>query len=359
MSAPILDHAALMRWRLRNQRLTGSPQGGALEVVAAMLAVQAENPAQSAWAVAARTGTSDPGDLAALLRSGEVVRVHALRSTWHYLAAADAGWALDLTSRQLMRNVEIQLEFSGEELSAISELVATLVAERAMTRPELAAELAERGWQISGHGLMTQLAWQELRQQICSGPPANDGEHTYAEFGNRIRNPRRPERDEALGELVVRYLTGHGPATLRDLCYWATQTVTDLRRGVEVAANSLARFEFDGSEYWHLAGDEPPATSGEPAGHLLQILDELYRGYQDSRWLLDAEGLVPRGRESSMGMAVAGHQLVSWMRRTVSAKKVRFDLTPLRELTGSERRLIEDAAVRYGDFLGVPAEVVG
>jgi len=51
----VLTDADIARWRLRNQHLTGPFAGAARDVVGHLLAVQAENPSQSAWAVACRT----------------------------------------------------------------------------------------------------------------------------------------------------------------------------------------------------------------------------------------------------------------------------------------------------------------
>lgn len=44
-------------WRLRSQRLTAPHRTGARDAVTGLLAVQAENVSQSAWAVAARTAS--------------------------------------------------------------------------------------------------------------------------------------------------------------------------------------------------------------------------------------------------------------------------------------------------------------
>src|SRR5262249_26807890 len=76
-----------------------------------------------------------------------------------------------------------------------------------------------------------------------------------------------------------------------------------------------------------------PGGPQEPAGHLLQILDEMYRGYQDSRWVLDAGGDVPRTRETAVGMALVDAQLVAAVRRTVAHDHVQFDLRPYRALS--------------------------
>ncbi len=51
----------------------------------------------------------------------------------------------------------------------------------------------------------------------------------------------------------------------------------------------------------------------KPVAHNIQILDEIYRGDQDFRWTLDADRLLSRGRESSMGMALVNGQVVATM----------------------------------------------
>ena len=71
----------IARWRLRSQHLVTPQAAGAADVVGHLLGVQAENPSQSAWAVAARTSKPDPADLAGLLAAGAVLRTHVLRPT--------------------------------------------------------------------------------------------------------------------------------------------------------------------------------------------------------------------------------------------------------------------------------------
>ena len=97
------------RWRLRTQHLVEPHAATAAEVVGAMLAVQAENPSQSAWAVAARTSAPDPAELDGLLADGTVVRTHVLRPTWHYVAADDVSWLIELTAPRVRRTTEPQL----------------------------------------------------------------------------------------------------------------------------------------------------------------------------------------------------------------------------------------------------------
>ena len=351
----MLGDRDLARWRLRTQHLVAPHVGTAAEVVGALLAVQAENPAQSAWAVAARTAAPDRADLARLLDDGSVVRTHVLRPTWHYVAADDVAWLIDLTAPRVRRTTQQQLRtvhaLDDRALDRASTVVLEALDSSDLARADLAGALAEAGFEISGQALMILLADLELQTLVCSGRPADDGTHTYARFSDRIPSPRRLERGEALAELALRYFTGHGPATERDLSYWATLPLGEVRAGLARVTDRLESFEHDGRTFWHAPADRPNAP-GTPGGHLLQILDEMYRGYQDSRWVLDAAGVVPRAREIAAGMALVDAQLVAAMKRTVTADRVVFELRPYRPLRADDMAALEAAGTRAGEFLG-------
>jgi hypothetical protein len=183
------------------------------------------------------------------------------------------------------------------------------------------------------------------------------GRHqTYALVDERAPEVRRLDRDEAVAELVLRYFSGHGPATERDLAYWATMTLTDVRAGLAEVASHLDHVEHDGRTYWFA---EPPPDHGSlsPRAHLLQTLDEYHNGYQDSRYALDADGLVPRGRPAAVGMTLVDGQMVGDMRRTVRPDHVDFEIGLFRDLSDDEVDEVDAAADRYGRFLGLDATV--
>ena len=350
----------IARWRLRTQHLVSPSAESAREVVGSLLAVQAENPSQAAWAVASRTRNPDRADLAALLDGGAVLRTHVLRPTWHFVRAEDIGWLLDLTGPRIRRVTGQQLRDTHglDERSidhAVAAVMEALASRGQLTRGQLADELRERGIGGSGQLLMILLAHAELDGLICSGAVGN-GEHTYALMDERVPAPRRFGRAEALAELALRYFTGHGPATERDLAYWATLTLTDVRTGLEQIRDQLGSFQHDGRTFWHPPG-EPPSGPQQPAAHLLQILDETYRGYQDSRWVLDAAGDVPRTREAATGMALVDAQLLAAMRRTIAPGHVQFDLRPYRALAPAETEALSQAARRYGEYLRLTAQL--
>ena len=354
-----MSPADLSRWRLAAQRLEGAPEADATAVVGRMLAFQAENPSQVAWAVGTRCGAVDEEAVLGALDDGAFLRTHALRLTWHYVCPADLGWLLDLTRPRVLPSYDRQLRTAGIEgrrRTRLLDLVAAAVAGGPLTRIELGERLAEQGERLTGFGLMVLAAAAEVEALVCSGPRAA-GEHTYAAYADRVVAGRDLAGDEALAELAVRYLTGHGPATDRDLAYWSHQSLTVARQALASAGGALATVEVAGRTYWHFAGDGPPPAA-QPRAHLLQILDEYYRGYQDSRDLLDLADLQARGPERFVGMAIVGSQILGEMRRSVTAATARFEVRPWRTPHPGELDLLEDAAGRYAAFLGRRPDLV-
>ena len=353
LTKAVVGDLDLARWRLRTQHLVEPHLPMAVDVVGALLGVQAENPAQSAWAVAARTAAPDPADLARLLDDGTIVRTHVLRPTWHYVAADDVTWLIELTAPRSAgrstadehgardeRQGGRQCFERGARSARISEPVPTGTVRR----------LAEMGWTMSGQALMHLLADLELQTLVCSGRPTDDGTHTYARFADRVPSPRRLDRANpspnwrcAISPGMVRRPSRTWPIGPR---FHSATCAPGLPRCLTGSNRSNTTGGRSGTAC------DPPETAGTPAGHLLQILDEMYRGYQESRWVLDGAGIVPRARETAAGMALVDGQIVAAMKRSLTADRVVFDVRPYRRLSAADLEALEAAAARYGWFLG-------
>ena len=343
----------LARSRLHHLRLAGTREPDPAAVVEHLLGVQAENFSQAAWAVGTRCGA----DIACVERAldDEVLRTHVLRTTWHFVRPGDLGWLLDLGRERMQRLWRRSAASAGlgsedvlREVARLERALVTAGAEggpRHLTRTELAVALASAGSRVRGVALGHVLGYAETEGLICSG--VRRGEHTYALLEERVPERCVLDRDEALAEIARRYVVGHGPATDRDLAYWATLTLGDARAGLHDAG--LDTFEVGGTTYW--CDGEPVGGPLSPRAHLLQILDEAYRGFQESRRLLDREGLLVAGRERSIGMVLVDGQIVGDHRRTVTDGEVTFDLAPWRGWDDDEVEAVERAAARYGAFL--------
>lgn len=353
MAGTTLDDRAIARWRLRNQHLCGPGLASASEVVRWLVGVQAENHAQASWAVATRTTGLSQAEFARAFADGEILRTHVLRPTWHFVHPEDIRWLLELTRPRVVRtfrSLQRELGLDDGTLAAADDVIVRALHDgHHLTRAELGERLGHRGLPGSGRGLVVVVACAELDGLICSGTPSGK-DHTYALLDERAPGARVMGRSDALAELAIRYFRGHGPATERDLAYWATLTLADVRAGVAAAGGQLDSFVHDGRTF--LVADPVPDARCEPRGHLLQIFDEFYRGYQDSRRVLDADGWVPPGRETSAGMAVVDGQMVGGMVRRIEADRVTFEVTLHRVLDDAALDALHAAAARYGRFLG-------
>lgn len=350
-----MDDLTLARWRLRSMGLAGRPWASAADVVAGLLAVQGENPTQSLWAIGCRTTAPRLADVTRALDEGHVVRTHVLRPTWHHVRADDVRWLAELTGPRVWRTMRPLLRAEDLDDATVARSDAVLAGALAdgthRTRDELAEHLAEAGLPHEGQALGALLAHTELTALVCGGRP-RDGAHTYALIDERAPAARRLDRDEALVELAARYVAGHGPVTDRDLAYWASLTLGDVRAGLAEA--DLATFEHDGRTWWYAepAADAPLEAVG---GHLLQALDEYHNGVQDTRHLLDLAGVVPPGRRPNVGMALLDGQVVGGMWRRDGDHAVAFEVDAYRALRPAELDELAAAASRYGDFLGATA----
>ncbi|CAN5165689.1 hypothetical protein BH20ACT16_BH20ACT16_04190 [soil metagenome] len=94
------DALAIVRRRMRAQRLTGRSFAGAAEAVAWSGAAQAQEYAEALWSVGMRLRDGTMADVEAACDRGEILRTHVMRPTWHFVAAADLRWLLSRHRRR-------------------------------------------------------------------------------------------------------------------------------------------------------------------------------------------------------------------------------------------------------------------
>ena len=83
--------------RLHGQRLVGPPLADPAAVVRHLGAVQAQEYPVARWGLGQRTTGADDATLRRLVDEGAILRTHALRPTWHFVAPDDVVWLQALT----------------------------------------------------------------------------------------------------------------------------------------------------------------------------------------------------------------------------------------------------------------------
>src|SRR5579875_447352 len=230
--------------RLANQRLSNPEPGSVASVVRRLVAVQSQIYPAARWSIGQRASGLGPADVDEALAAGAVIRTHVLRDTWHLVCAEDIHWLLDLTGPRIERRNATMYRKLGLDASLLTRgerlLAEVLAGDRHLTRKELGVKLAERGLTLDPLALTYVLMHCELSARVGSGP-RRGRQHTYALLEERGRRGPIRSRDEALGELIRRYFTAHGPATVKDFAAWSSLTMADAKRGLAVVATSSRR----------------------------------------------------------------------------------------------------------------------
>jgi hypothetical protein len=207
----------------------------------------------------------------------ELVKTWCMRGTLHLLPSRDLGlWAAALSRRSQWRR-EAWLRYFGVTLEEMDSLIAGIGASldgTGKTREELAAAAPEhladqllRGWGT----LLKPVAYQG---SLVFGP--NRGRNvTFVHPERWLGHLERPDYDEALREIFLRFVRAYGPATHEDFARWWGGDAAPARRVRESLGEQLEPVEAEGRQAWVLAGDVDLLRELDPprSVHLLPNFD--------------------------------------------------------------------------------------
>jgi hypothetical protein len=349
--------ASIAHRRLYQQRLSQHPAATPQEVVSWLGAVQAQEYPGAQWSLGLRMREATGTMIDHALEDGTILRTHVMRPTWHFVAPADIRWLLELTASRVntaSASIYRQCELDDALFARCNTVIAkALEGGRQCTRAELGAALADAGIEAQGTRLACIMMRAELDAIVCSG--AMRGKQlTYALLDERVPQARRLERDEAVGELTLRYFISHGPATIRDFAWWSGLKVADVKAGLTMVSSQLAQEVVDGTTYWFSAST-PSSVEASSEAYLLPTFDEFLVGY-------DAFDIARRaGRDagnSPMFQAplVIGGQVAGSWKRTLKKGSVVVDVAPFAPLDAAGAESVAAVARRLGDFIGLPVE---
>ncbi|GAB3823471.1 winged helix DNA-binding domain-containing protein [Hymenobacter jeollabukensis] len=283
-----MSPAELLRLRLLHQQLRAPTCAEPADMPAHFGAMQAQDYAQSLWAVGVRLPGNPAPAVEQALTSGRLVRTWLLRGTLHLAAAADVRWLLTLLAPRLIAGsaaVYRARELDAETISrSLRVLEQALSGQPPQPRRALAAALQQAGIRTDEQRLYS-LLHRAVLAQLISPAGRQGAEPTYALADDWLPPCVPFTGPEAVAELVRRYFQSHGPATLADFAGWAGLPLGLARQGLEAVRPGLVSVEAEGQTYWL---PEPPAAEAPgPAAYLLPGFDEYLLAYKNRELLLD------------------------------------------------------------------------
>ncbi|MGC4806059.1 winged helix DNA-binding domain-containing protein [Micromonospora sp. DT233] len=327
-------------------------------------AMQAQDMASGLWSLGMRLPGSTQADVVAALERREALRTWPMRGTVHLVPSRDARWMLEVTGVLALAGAERRRAFLGlseaDADRAVDVLGAALAGGGRLTRAECVAALEKAG--IEGAGQRGyHLLWYAAQRGVTCVAPHVGTEQTFVLLDEWVPQPHRPERDEALGILALRYFRSHGPTTRKDFAGWTGLSAADAKRGIAAAGAALTTVTVDGVES---VVDPALLDAPRPAVddvHALPGFDEYLLGYKDrALMLLDPahkQAIIPGNNGVFRSTVVRGGRVVGTWKRTLGKTKVKVAVEPLADLDAAARGRVDAALAAYAGFLGLPPAV--
>jgi hypothetical protein len=383
-----MEPGEVVRLRLRSQLLRGPGAASPDAALQALLAVQAQEFPYARWSLAQRVSrsTAPPAaaaDIEAAVADGRILRTHILRPTWHFVHRDDLRWLMALSAPRLEQANAATYRRTGIDPSTAArgaEVLAGAVAGgNHLPRESLAARLHDAGFPAKGLALAYLIMHAEISGVLVSGTPVRSTggalKQTYALFDERVPAGLEPApgRAEALAELTRRYFTSRGPVTVKDCADWSGLTMTDVRKGLQLTLEahpeSLAETVVDGVVHYYRTEDDGgvrergagagPGVGGAsqagPRVDLIQCYDEYVMGYSATRRYLGGRApAFPIQGEPMHVVLLDGLMAGSW-RHTLFPGRCELDirLSQVKTPDSALAAAVQEAADRYGDFLGL------
>lgn len=314
--------------RLRAARLESHGLRGGLpavtDAVRRLAAVQAQDFPAAKWVVGARVPGSVASDVDAAIESREIVRSWPIRGTLHLLPTERLRPIIAITGpRELQRAATRHRQL---ELDKATYRSARAIAERELTGGESRSrEQLQAAWEAAGIATKGQrgyhlIWWLASEGVLCWGPVEGRGQRLVLLDEWAPATVTSFDRDETLAQLFLAYMTGHGPATVRDFAWWSGLTLADARTAQVAVGDAVTPFDHERfvatDAGW--PADPAAATPRGRTGLVLAAFDEYFLGYTDRSGVCDpayAMRVIPGGNGVFQPILVSSGRVVGTWRR--------------------------------------------
>jgi hypothetical protein len=358
----------VLRRRLATQRLHAAGLASAADVVRLLGCVQSQEYAHALWSLGMRTSGLKVADAQAEFDSGDFLRTHILRPTWHFVAAEDIRWILEVTAPRVQKLNQTIYRRERLDRATLDRGLALIVEElkggRYRTRAELGQALADQRLVSERLGLAYVVMNAELEAVICSGP-MRGAQQTYALLDERAprsvdadalrASPDRAPPHGDAAELARRFFLGHGPASIQDLARWSSLTISQCRHALEAIRDQLDCVTVEGVELW--CDPDAPQVGPSPDALLLPLYDELTLSYPLINFPQANGHPHAPGEDLFVGSVIIAATNVGTWRRTVQGRKMIMEIALAPGSVARARLLVEAAASRLASFVGKQLEL--
>ena len=341
--------------------LADAEQRTPLEVVRWFGALQAQDAASGHWSLGVRCSGSTEHAVLAAFERGDIVRTWPMRGTIHIVPAVDVRWMLALTGVRALDGAQRRREHLGLSL-ADAERVCAVLADaladgRILTRGECLEAIDDAGIDVAGQRGY-HLLWFAAQSGVTCIGPQRGSDQTFVLLDDWAPVQNAPSREEALGELLMRYVRSHGPVPLKDFSGWTGLTMADAKAAARANDGRLAPVTTEAGEMWAATEQTDLLRQGSRPSHPAAALpgfDEFILGYKDRSLQVPAgamDQIVPGGNGVFRATVVVDGVVVATWRRTLRKDSVIIEVEPIGPWPAEMADAADLALQPFAAFLG-------
>jgi hypothetical protein len=300
----------------------------------------------------------------ALWQRRTLVKTRGPRGTVHLVATGDLPmWTGALSALPRARSPHPEhLRMTEEQTEQVIAAIADAVADAELTVDELTDAVVDRAGSWAGDRVMEafQDKWPRWRQAeslatnrgaLCFGPD-RARRTTYTSPRRWLPGFAPAPAEQALADLVRRFLRAYGPATPVQFARWLGAPPGWVA-GLFARQVDLAEVEFEGAPAWVDAGDTAVEAEGAPL-RLLPYFDSYVIGCHPRSALFPgaaAQRALTGGQAGNIPtLLVDGRVAGAWHQRR-SGRRIAVTVEPLAPLSDGERKDLHVQALRIGQVL--------
>lgn len=284
-----MNASELLHIRLYNQLLAGHKLKEPHEIVSWMGAMQSQSLDMAKWAIGARLENKAVKDIDQALNTGQIVRTHTLRPTWHFVSAADIYWMFDLSNPRLkpIYRSYAKIHNADEPLiyRTIPVLEKILTGGKHLTKQEINEALLAQQIVLDDAHLKLSISYAEMEGILVNGR-LKGNKQTFTLLEEWVPRTQTIGKEEALERLARRYFTSHSPATVSDFSWWSGLSLTECKHALGMIRNDFICETVNGREFWMRSDLQTPLVDKDSA-LLLPPFDEYVVSYKDRSELIE------------------------------------------------------------------------
>ncbi|OXG05543.1 winged helix DNA-binding protein [Flavobacterium araucananum] len=350
-----MTHHEISHHRLVSQKLYQTSLNSPQEIVKHLGAMQAQDYNMAKWAIGAR-GNATEKEIEEAINAAQIIRTHILRPTWHFVAADDIYWMLDLSAPQVKRftaSAAKKYGFDAKKLDQTNSVIEKILSgNNYLTRDEIMQELNIKKTSSEDFLSAAIMMNAELDGLVCNGKMKGK-QITYALLQERVSRPKtKLTKDEALAKLALRYFESHGPATLLDFSWWCGFPPTSCKLAINAIELQLNSVDIENQTYW-FKNDFSEVANFRESIHFLPAFDEILISYKtrEASILLEHQSKAFTNNGIFKPIILENSKVIGTWKRTMKKDHAKIETQFFTETKTSKKEILFEGIQAFENYL--------